>query len=284
MNRFWVMGDVHGERAKLVALLREAGLLDRREAWTGGDATLVCVGDYVDRGPDGVGVITLLRELELLAPAAGGQVITLLGNHEVLLLAAQRFGTSYRDAQGRSFHTRWQDNGGRKTDLAALTPELTDWLIRRPALARLGSFLLAHADAPFYLRYGRHLDLVNDALTRQLISNDPGAWDRLIVQFSAHSRFDGPEGPAQARLMLQTYGGMRLIHGHTPIAYMLGSDPAEMRSPLLYAEGLCLNVDGGLAYHPQAGFLIRIGEGGLERTVSFSQTQTQQPGQPAGRP
>ena len=52
----------------------------------GRDARLWLVGDLVDRGPDGVGVIELVRRLQ-----REGDVHCLLGNHELLLLAARRF-------------------------------------------------------------------------------------------------------------------------------------------------------------------------------------------------
>ena len=83
------MGDVHGHRDVLVGLLRDAGLLDAAEAWTGADARLWLLGDLADRGPDGIGTIDLVRRLER---ESGGAVRCLLGNHEALILAAHRFG------------------------------------------------------------------------------------------------------------------------------------------------------------------------------------------------
>ncbi|MBX2849188.1 MAG: metallophosphoesterase, partial [Acidiferrobacterales bacterium] len=42
--------------------------------------TLLCVGDLVNRGPDSLKVITLLKSLEK-------QCITVLGNHDIHLLS-----------------------------------------------------------------------------------------------------------------------------------------------------------------------------------------------------
>ena len=53
----FVVGDVHGHVEPLVRLLRDAGLVDERIAWSGADARLWFIGDLVDRGPDGVGAL-----------------------------------------------------------------------------------------------------------------------------------------------------------------------------------------------------------------------------------
>ncbi len=57
----FVVGDVHGHRDVLVELLRSAGLVDGGERWSGADAQFWLVGDLVDRGPDGIGAIDLVR-------------------------------------------------------------------------------------------------------------------------------------------------------------------------------------------------------------------------------
>lgn len=50
-NPLFIVGDVHGQYQRLVALLQSAGLIGPDCAWTGGAATLVCTGDFFDRGP-----------------------------------------------------------------------------------------------------------------------------------------------------------------------------------------------------------------------------------------
>jgi hypothetical protein len=88
MNSTYVVGDVHGEYDKLVRLLRDAGLVDGELRWSGGDTTLWFLGDYVDRGPDGVGVVELVMRLQVEADEAAGKVGALLGNHEPVILSA----------------------------------------------------------------------------------------------------------------------------------------------------------------------------------------------------
>lgn len=78
------MGDVHGALDQFEAILREAQLIDTRRRWTGGTALLVQVGDVLDRGAESRQALDLIRKLESEAERAGGRVIFLLGNHEVM--------------------------------------------------------------------------------------------------------------------------------------------------------------------------------------------------------
>src|SRR5579871_6244279 len=96
----YVIGDIHGQLGKLIALLRGAGLATDRLSWAAGAATLWFMGDFFDRGPDGLGVLDLVMRLQREAAVAGGQVASLLGNHEVMLLAAQRFAGRPRFTRG----------------------------------------------------------------------------------------------------------------------------------------------------------------------------------------
>ncbi|MDP1569858.1 MAG: metallophosphoesterase [Vicinamibacterales bacterium] len=84
--RVIAVGDVHGELDGFVALLEATGVIDARRRWTAGAATLVQTGDISDRG-DGVrAAMDLLMALERNAPRAGGRVVALLGNHELMVL------------------------------------------------------------------------------------------------------------------------------------------------------------------------------------------------------
>lgn len=85
-KRHVCIGDVHGEREGLVRILKRARLVNKDLAWKGGDTVLVQTGDVIDRGPDSEGCIDLLRNLQLGAEAEGGQVVRLVGNHELMIL------------------------------------------------------------------------------------------------------------------------------------------------------------------------------------------------------
>jgi len=85
-SRRIVIGDIHGELAGLREILLHAGLIDDRDSWTGGASLLIQVGDVIDRGPYSRECVGLLRSLQSQAVEAGGQVVRLCGNHELMLL------------------------------------------------------------------------------------------------------------------------------------------------------------------------------------------------------
>ncbi len=243
----YVIGDVHGQYDKMVAALRAAGLIDEDNHWCGGRATLWCMGDYFDRGPDGIAVVDCIRALQDEAAAAGGRVGALLGNHDVLILAARRFGHLPSGGPGGSFLASWRANGGEAGDLARLSAAHMAWLSRLPALALSGGRLLAHADATFYQVYGRTVPAVNHAIHALLDGDDPAAWDKLLDYFSQRRAFqDRDLGPARVGRVLARYGGRQLVHGHTPIAKLAGCRPESVTGPLVYAGGLAVDVDAGM--------------------------------------
>jgi predicted MPP superfamily phosphohydrolase len=83
-ERLIAIGDIHGDFDDFVLLLKQAGLVDAANHWSGGNSTLVQTGDLIDRGPKGRQVMDLLMSLEKEAASAGGKVLVLLGNHEVM--------------------------------------------------------------------------------------------------------------------------------------------------------------------------------------------------------
>jgi serine/threonine protein phosphatase 1 len=100
--RTLAIGDIHGCSAALDHLLK----LVR----PGPDDRLVFLGDYVDRGPDSRGVLDRLIRLH-----AGGRVVALRGNHEIMMLAARQ------DDEARR---AWLSVGGRPA-LASYGPGAT---------------------------------------------------------------------------------------------------------------------------------------------------------------
>ena len=85
-ERVVAVGDIHGAFDQFSAILRAAKIIDNRNRWSGGRAVLVQTGDILDRGPDSRKAIDLLRRLERDAQRAGGRVVSLLGNHELMRL------------------------------------------------------------------------------------------------------------------------------------------------------------------------------------------------------
>jgi hypothetical protein len=84
VERVVAVGDVHGDRDAFLRVLRLAGVVDADMRWIGGKAWLVQTGDLLDRGDDEQQILDDLERLEQEAVAAGGRVVWLNGNHELM--------------------------------------------------------------------------------------------------------------------------------------------------------------------------------------------------------
>ncbi len=127
-NCVYVIPDIHGMYEELELILNR--ILPLRK--TGGSMDkLIFLGDYVDRRIDSHKVVDLLIKTKTEAP---DQVITLLGNHELMLLEAIQ-----PDASISSYNT-WMSNGGDETFIGYLQRVNSDvenpYLIARNSIKR----------------------------------------------------------------------------------------------------------------------------------------------------
>ncbi|MFJ3905136.1 metallophosphoesterase [Streptomyces sp. NPDC090025] len=263
----FVVGDVHGYLDELVQALRAQGLIDDNGGWAAGNARLWFLGDFTDRGPDGIGVIDLVMRLSAEAAAAGGYCKALMGNHELLLIGAKRFGdTPVNSGAGTAtFQAAWLLNGGQKHDMDRLQDVHLQWMSRLDAVVAEDGHLLLHSDTTAYLEYGETIEDVNDNVHAALTRNDADeVWD-LFRKFTKRFAFrDEAAGPQAVRELLDTYGGSRVVHGHSPIPYLtgqVGSEDGEgdnrpvVDGPHVYADGLAIAMDGGVT---MAGKLLVV--------------------------
>lgn len=259
MNKLLVVGDIHGQYTKLVHLLQSNRLVDRQLRWIGGTTTLCFTGDFVDRGPDGVGCLDLVMRLQHEAMEAGGQVVALLGNHELMLLAALRFENELFDCISSTFWELWRHNGGIGSDFERLTPEHLAWLSSLPAMYTHGDYLLLHSDTIRYAEYGESIEEVNYRISTVLHSDLAWAWVQLLCALGSREDFvnRANEGSFKAQAMLEQYGGRQIVHGHTPIPCMTKLSPQRVIAPFTYADGLCLNIDAGM-YMGSQGFIYEL--------------------------
>lgn len=170
----FAIGDVHGHLDALVATIAAC-----RQFADGRQTKFVLLGDYIDRGPDSKGVISLLMNWE-----GPEHLVCLKGNHEDMLLL-----TLADPGRGGA---AWHGNGGKNTlwsygvmHAHQLPHDVSSWLEQLP---------LTHDDGQrFYCHAGvdptRPLDQQTEAVLM-------------------YSRFDYPED-----LELDRY----VVHGHTPI-------------------------------------------------------------------
>ena len=140
-NRVVALADVHGDADALRSVLSLAGLLDEAtDRWCGGDATLVQLGDILDRGAEEAECFELLWRLDFEARAAGGRVVCLLGNHEIMNVAGRA--TPFVHARGRFAFgpdriQAWRQGGPLATALADC-----------PVVAIVGDSAFVHAHLP----------------------------------------------------------------------------------------------------------------------------------------
>ena len=142
------VGDVHGDFDDFVAILQRTGLIDKQKHWVGGRATFVQVGDLLDRGPRPREVMDLMISLEKEAVQADGQVVSLMGNHEMMnIMGDLRYVTpvnyaSFADGNSEKRqksaydeYVKWRDS--HRSLIAELSQpmEMTEaeWMARHPA-------------------------------------------------------------------------------------------------------------------------------------------------------
>ncbi|WSQ49000.1 metallophosphoesterase [Streptomyces sp. NBC_01220] len=266
LGPLYVVGDVHGYLDELLAALTEQGLIDSEGNWSAGNARLWFLGDFTDRGPDGIGVIDLVMRLSAEAAAAGGYCKALMGNHELLLIGAKRFGdTPVNSGAGTAtFQAAWLLNGGQKTDMERLQDVHLQWMSRLDAVVEEDEHLLMHSDTTAYLDYGSTIEDVNDTVHAILTRNDADeCWD-LFRKLTKRFAFRDESGPQAVQELMAAYGGRRVVHGHSPIPYLLGEVGSEdgedgsgplVDGPHVYADGLAIAMDGGVT---MAGKLLVV--------------------------
>lgn len=132
MSRTIAIGDVHGCLDELVELLEKLRL--------GPDDRLVFVGDLVDRGPDPVRVVRLVRKISEIRPGT----VVLQGNHEQKC-TKWRLRESQRLATGRENKMRQPDDV-RRAQWEALSEDEVNWLRSLPVYAVLDdNWVAVHA-------------------------------------------------------------------------------------------------------------------------------------------
>jgi hypothetical protein len=160
-NRIVAIGDIHGAYDEFVGLLKSAGLIDDKLSWSGGRATLVQTGDYTDRGAGVRQVLDLIMRLEREAKKSGGQLVALLGNHEIMNLIGD-----WRDVTPEicATFTKNAVDDGCVAYREAMSPNGTygRWLREKQIATRIGDTLFMHAGINPARPAPRSIDEVNE--------------------------------------------------------------------------------------------------------------------------
>ena len=243
----FVIGDAHGDPDRLEGVLKGAGLISVIPAtpsqvqWSGGTAVVIFMGDLIDKWTNSLGVLALVRTLEVQAAAAGGHVIVLLGNHEAEFLSDPA-GTKTAD-----FAAELTAAGMAPADVAAGTNPLGRELRSRPLAARVNDFFFSHAGDPG----GRTLAQLDLALRQGLDAQG----------FSAPILMD-PDSLLEARLspapwweavvpssVVSTLGAgiAHVVEGHQPSSVTFSDGSTRGNGELYCRLGLFFLVDSGMS-------------------------------------
>jgi serine/threonine protein phosphatase 1 len=188
------VGDIHGRLDLLLSAVE--GISDHVGY---APFRLVCLGDYVDRGPDSRGVIDFLMALQRRWP-----VVCLKGNHEELMLEA------VGDPRGGRLD-RWLDYGGEQTlasydlgrdsDLSAGIPaEHLRWLASLPSTTGDGRRVYVHAGLMPGAPIHRQKDETFLWIRERFLAARPSEFEAHVVH--GHTpRWAGKPDPAAPELL-----------------------------------------------------------------------------------
>ncbi len=230
-ERVVAVGDLHGDIASVRRAFRLAGAVDAQDAWIGGKLVVVQTGDLIDRGDDDRAILDLTDTWKTAAQAAGGELIELVGNHEIMNAQLDfRYVTpgAYRafsdvtpkdDAMAQREVDLEREKRGRASAFLPGGP-YAKMLSRRPVVARVGNTLFVHGGLT--PKYAPRLDAINDGARaffsgevrdppKDLLDQDGPVWTREL------SGEPTPTAAACADLdrTLGLLDAKRLVMGHT---------------------------------------------------------------------
>ncbi len=196
----------------------------------GGKLVVVQTGDLIDRGDDDRKVLDLVEKIKTEAPKSGGEVVALVGNHEIMngeldfryvtRGAFAAFSDVTPKDDGAAMAATKVD-GSQRGRAAAFLPGGTyaRMLARRPVIARVGDSIFVHGGVlPKHVRAG--LDGINESarawlngearsLAKELTAEDGPLWTRMYS--AAPSR----EDCAVLEDALALLHATRMVMGHT---------------------------------------------------------------------
>ncbi len=204
MRRTFIIGDIHGCIASFKHLLYK--VLDFSNV-----DRLILLGDYIDRGSNSRAVINEIIHLR----NRGYSIITLLGNHEQMLLSASKFPENF---------ALWKRNGGEKTCQSFMVDDI----------AELPAYYLSFFES---LQYYHELD------------------DFIVVHGGLNFEIENPLDDTESMIWMRNTSvdfdktkGKRLIVGHTPTT--LDDIRDSLESDIIKLDGGCVyhKTRKGLGY------------------------------------
>jgi len=162
-----LIGDIHGQAGKLEALLARLGYANEGASWRPPDGhQAIFVGDLIDRGPEQVKVLRIVR-----AMVEAGHAQAIMGNHEFNAIGfalpdPERPGQHLRprNEKNRGQHAEFLRQVGEDSDLHR---EIVDWFRELSPVLDLGGIRVVHA-----WWHQPYVDLIADRLAGQPMSDE----------------------------------------------------------------------------------------------------------------
>ena len=138
------IGDIHGHAEPLKRLLGRLGYREAAGAWRHPSRTAVFVGDFVDRGPEQVEVLRVVR-----AMVEAGSAQAVMGNHEFNAIA---YATPDPEDDGAYLRPRTEKNGQQHREFLEQVgadsgehKRWVNWFLELPLWIETADFRVVHA-------------------------------------------------------------------------------------------------------------------------------------------
>jgi calcineurin-like phosphoesterase family protein len=240
-DRVVAIGDLHGDLEATRRVLRLASAIDERDHWAGGKLVVVQTGDLIDRGDGDRDVLELVERLVTEAKAAGGEFVSVLGNHEVMNVSLDfRYVTPGGFSAFRNVAARASGSAAPAPSAppaaarASASPEVSRG--RSTAFSPGGPFALRLAEKPLFVKVGdsvfvhggvlpKHvdygLDKMNDEVHAWMLGRRPeppavATADDGPIWTRAYSNNERATPCSQLAEALAKLGAKRMVVGHTP--------------------------------------------------------------------
>lgn len=202
-NRLFAIGDIHG------CFDQFKELVENKIQLKVGDK-LVLLGDYIDRGSKSKEVVDFIMDLQ----QRGFDVVTLLGNHEAMLIDA---------INDEKYLSKWIQNGGNKTlesfgisDIRQMSSEYFNFFKVLPYYYSYDNYLFVHA----------------------------GFNDNVLNPFTDYYSMLWKCKESYTNLLL---ANKTIVHGHNPISISKSEERVLSKLDVI-------NIDTGCVYGDKEGF------------------------------
>lgn len=227
-QKTFAVSDLHGRFDLFAAILKTGKVINEQYEWTYGANNLVINGDIFDRGADVLPILWLIYKLEFEAKAVGGEVTTILGDHEEMVMRDNlkytfaKYSLLSQTAMNMTYGKMW-----------GLTSVMGNWLRSKNTIQIIGDNLYVHAGlSKAFMGRSETVPGINELVSKSIYLTKEERKKQYpeIADFLYSDSYDGPlwyRGMVKKEAdyhpiveqdvttLLSTYNVKRIIVGHT---------------------------------------------------------------------